>query len=218
MAVVGRKHQGREVENRCYLRDLWPSLRRAQHCTLCKVAAAPGCFCNGGVPWSSREGHARCLSMLEGRYGEQYDASRMDWGLVERQYSRDWVEDGRDLHEMWASFQEHHIEQSATAQCACMFLQQGLPWSSREGHALCLSMLEGRYGEQYDASRMDWAWWRDNIHGIGSKMDVTCTKCGHRSKSTTLNSLQQDSAPACFCNRGVPWSQQGKGMLFVFRC
>ena len=170
--------------------------------------SAPACFCNRGVPWSSREGHALCLSMLKGRYGEQYDASRMDWA-----WWRDNIHGIGSKMDVTCTKCGHRsksttlnsLQQDSAPACFC---NRGVPWSSREGHALCLSMLKGRYGEQHDASRMDWAWWRDNIHGIGSKMDVTCTKCGHRSKSTTLDSLQSGSAPGCFCNGGVPWSSR----------
>ncbi|CAE7940921.1 unnamed protein product, partial [Symbiodinium necroappetens] len=81
------------------------------------------------------------------------------------------------------------------------FCNGGVRWLSREGHARCLSILKLRYGEQYGASNMTWAWWRANIKHQTSKIDVTCKKCGHRSRSTSLVNLQKGRAPGCFCSR-----------------
>ena len=62
-------------------------------------------------------------------------------------------------------------------------------------------MLKLRHEEQYDASDMTWAWWRANIKHQTSKISVTCKRCGHRSRGTSLASLQSGQAPGCLCSR-----------------
>ena len=169
---------------------------------------APGCFCNGGVPWSSREGHARCLSMLKLRHGEQYDASNMTWAWwkanIKHQTSKIDVTCRKCGHRSRSTW----LDSLRKGQAPGCFCNGGVRWSSREGHARCLSMLKLRHGEQYDASNMTRAWWRASIKHQTSKIDVTCKKCGYRSKSTSLNNLQGGQAPGCFCNGGVPWSSR----------
>ncbi|CAE7789179.1 unnamed protein product [Symbiodinium sp. CCMP2456] len=169
---------------------------------------APGCFCNGGVRWSSREGHARCLSMLKDRYGEQYGASRMTsawWGENIKDCSSTIDVTCKTCGHRSKSASLTSLQRGYAPGCFC---NGGVRWSSREGHARCLSMLKDRYGEQYDASRMTSVWWSENIKDRYSTIDVTCKKCGHRSKSTSLSNLQNGRAPGCFCNGGVRWSSR----------
>ena len=183
---------------------------RSESTTLNRLQSgqSPGCFCNGAVPWSSREGHARCLAMLKSRYGDQYDASRMDWAWWSNN-----IMDALSTIDVICGECGHRSESTTLnslqkGQSPGCFCNRAVPWSSREGHARCLAMLKSRYGEQYDASRMDWAWWRNNIKGASSTIDVTCRECGHRSESTTLNRLQSGQSPGCFCKRAVPWSSR----------
>ena len=173
-----------------------------------KAGKAPGCFCNGGVPWSSREGHERCLLMLQERYGEQYDASQMTWD-----WWRENIKGSRSAIDVTCQTCGHRSKSTSlnnlnAGRAPGCFCNGGVPWSSREGHERCLLMLQERYGEQYDASQMTWDWWRGNIKNQDSTIDVTCQTCGHRSKGTSLSSLQSGNAPGCFCNRGVPWSSR----------
>ena len=167
---------------------------------------APGCFCNGAVPWSGKPGHSRCLQMLRERYGEQYDASRMDWSWwqanVQDQTSKMDVT-CREFGHRSCSTTLANLQAGKARGCFC---NGAVPWAGQQGHSRCLEMLQERYGEQYDASRMDWSWWQANVQDGTSKMDVTCRECGHRSRSSMLNSLQTGSAPGCFCNGAVPWS------------
>ena len=188
--------------NECGHRSKSTSLKSLQ------MGSAPACFCNKGVPWSSREGHERCLSMLKDRYGEQYDASHMTWGWW-RDNTKG-VDSAMDVtcNECGHRSKSTSLQSLRMGRAPACFCNGGVPWFSREGYERCLSMLKDRYDEQYDASHMTWDWWRDNIQGAESAMDVTCNECGHRSKSTSLQSLQMGSAPACFCNRGVPWSSR----------
>ena len=171
---------------------------------------APGCFCNGAVPWAGQQGHSRCLEMLQERYGEQYNASRMDWTWWQAN-----VQDQRSKMDVTCRECGHRSRSTTLAslqigQAPGCFCNGAVPWSGKPGHSRCLDMLQERYGEQYDASHMDWTWWQANVQDHTSKMDVTCRECGHRSRSTTLDSLQKGTAPGCFCNRAVPWSgQQG---------
>ena len=171
---------------------------------------APGCFCNRAVPWSGQQGHRRCLQMLQERYGDQYDASRMDWtwwqANVQGAESQIDVTCRKCGHRS-RSTTLRSFQQGTAPGCFC---NRAVPWSGKQGRRRCLQMLQERYGDQYDASRMDWTWWQANVQGAESQIDVTCRKCGHRSRSTNLNNLQQGTAPGCFCNRAVPWSgQQG---------
>ena len=168
--------------------------------------ASPGCFCSGAVPWSSQEGHARCLAMLKGRYGNQYDASRMDWVWWKaniKGFASTLDVTCRECGYRSRSTTVGSLQSGTSPGCFC---NGAVPWSSREGHARCLALLKDRYGNQYDASRMDWAWWKASIQGVASTLDVTCRECGHRSRSTTLGSLQTGKSPGCFCNGAVPWS------------
>ena len=166
-----------------------------------KQGKSPGCFCNGGVPWSSREGHERCVLMLHERYGEQYDASQMTWA-----WWRENIKDQCSTIDVTCKICGHrskstslnNLKQGKSPGCFC---NGGVPWSSREGYEHCLLMVQERYGEQYDASQMNRAWWRENIKGCYSTIDVTCKICGHRSKRTSLTSLQQGKSPGCLCNR-----------------
>ena len=169
---------------------------------------APGCFCNGAVPWSSREGHARCLEILRDRYADQYDASRMDWSW--------WKAHVKDaVSKLDVTCQECGHRSRGTTLSSLQsgnapgcFCNGAVPWSSREGHARCLQILRDRYADQYDASRMDWSWWKAHVKDAVSKLDVTCQECGHRSRGTTLSSLQSGNAPGCFCNGAIPWSSR----------
>ena len=173
-----------------------------------QAGSAPACFCNAAVPWSSQEGHARCLALLKDRFGEQYDASRMDWAwwqanILGTSSKVDVV--CRECGYRSRGTMLTNLQAGSAPGCFC---NGAVPWSSQEGHARCLALLKNRFGEQYDASRMDWAWWQANVIGLSSKVDVTCRECGYRSRGTTLSSLQAGRAPACFCNGAVPWCNQ----------
>ena len=198
-------HQNSKIDvtcKKCGQRSKSTSLDKLQR------GCAPGCFCNGGVRWSSREGRARCLSILKDRYGEQHDASNMTWAW--------WKANIMHQHskiDVTCKKCGHHSKSTSLdgLQSGCapgFFCNGGVRWSSREGRARCLSMLKDRHGEQHDASNMTWAWWKANIMHQKSKIDVTCKKCGHRSKSTSLIVLQRGCAPGCFCNGGVRWSSR----------
>ena len=162
---------------------------------------APGCFCNGAVPWPGKPGHSRCLEMLQERYGEQYDASRMDWtwwqANVQDESSKMDVT-CRECGHCSRSTTLNSLQKGNAPGCFC---NRAVPWSGKPGHSRCLEMLQERYGQQYDASRMDWTWWQANVQGAESQIDVTCRECGHRSCSTNLASLQQGRAPGCLCTR-----------------
>ena len=167
---------------------------------------APGCFCNGAVRWSTAEGHARCLAMLKDRYGEQYDSSCMDWTWWQAN-----IEDAKSKIDVVCRECGHRSKDTSlgnlrSGQAPGCFCNGAVRWSTAEGHARCFAMLKDRYGEQYDASCMDWTWWQANIQDTKSKIDVVCRECGHRSKDTSLNNLQSGQAPGCFCNGAVRWS------------
>ncbi|CAE7419015.1 unnamed protein product [Symbiodinium sp. CCMP2592] len=173
-----------------------------------KGGSAPGCFCNGGVPWSSREGHERCLLMLKENYGEQYDASQMTWA-----WWRENIKGQASTIDVTCQTCGHRSKSTIlnslrAGQAPGCFCNGGVPWSSREGHQRCLLMLQERYREQYDADEMTWDWWRENINDRDSTIGVTCRKCGHPSKSTSLHNLKAGQAPGCFCNGGVAWSSR----------
>ena len=173
-----------------------------------QAGGAPGCFCNGAVPWSSQDGHARCLALLKDRFDEQYDASRMDWAWwkanVKGMHSK--VDVGcRECGYRSRGTALNSLQAGGAPGCFC---NGAVPWSSQEGHARCLAVLKDRFGEQYIASRMDWAWWKANVKGMHSKVDVGCRECGYRSRGTMLKNLQAGGAPGCFCNGAVPWSSQ----------
>eukprot|EP00439_Symbiodinium_sp_Y106_P075262 s589_g14.t2 len=174
---------------------------------------APGCFCNGGVRWSSREGRARCLSMLKDRHGEQHDASNMTWAWwkanIMHQNSKIDVT-CKKCGQRSKSTSLDKLQRGCAPGCFC---NGGVRWSSREGRARCLSILKDRYGEQHDASNMTWAWWKANIMHQKSKIDVTCKKCGHHSKSTSLDGLQSGCAPGFFCNGGVRWTDMASSTM-----
>ena len=202
------------IKDRCSTIDVTCQIcgHRSKSTTLSSLnsGTTPGCSCNGGVPWSSREGRERCLLMLKERYGERYDASQMTWAW--------WSESIKDSYstiDVTCQICGHRskstilssLSRGTTPGCFC---NRGVPWSSREGHERCLLMLKERCGEQYDASQMTWAWWSESIKDSSSTVDVTCKICGHRSKRTTLSSLNSGTMPGCFCNGGVPWlSREG---------
>ena len=166
----------------------------------------PGCFCKGGVPWSSPAGRARCLEMIWERYAGQYDVRRMDeawWKAhVKGKNAKLDVTCRRCGHRSRGT-RLSDLQQGKSPGCFC---NGGVPWSSPAGRARCLEIIWERYGGQYDVRRMDEAWWKAHVKGSDSKLDVTCRHCGHRSRSTRLNDLQTGHAPGCFCNGGVPWS------------
>ena len=169
---------------------------------------APGCCCNGAVPWAGKPGHHRCLQMLQERYGEQYDASRMDWTWWQANVQNVTSKMDVTCRECGHRSRSTTLASLQKGQAPGCFCTGAVPWAGQQGHSRCLEMLQKRYGEQYDASRMDWTWWQANVQGAESHMDVTCRECGHRSRSTTLDSFQQGSAPGCFCNGAVPWPGQ----------
>ena len=193
----------------CGHRSISTTLRSLQQ------GRSPGCFCNGGVPWSGQAGRARCLAILQERHGDQYDASRMDeawWKqYVVNQLSKLDVTCRRCGHRS-ISTTLRSLQQDRSPGCFC---NGAVPWSSLAGRARFLEILQERHGDQYDASRMDEAWWKQHVVNAQSKLDVTCRHCGHRSISTTLQSLQQDCSPGCFCNGGVPWSGQAGRARFL---
>ena len=162
---------------------------------------APGCFCNGGVPWSSPAGRARCLEMIWERYGGQYDVRRMDeaWWKAH-------VKDQTSKLDVTCRYCGHrsrrtsvsNLQKGRSPGCFC---NGGVPWSSPAGRARCLEIIWERYGGQYDVRRMDEAWWKAHVKRVDSKLDVTCRHCGHRSRSTKLNNLQQGQSPGCLCSR-----------------
>ena len=167
---------------------------------------APGCFCSGGVPWSSPAGRARCLEIIWERYGGQYDFRRMDeaWWKAHVQGKNSKLDVtcrhcGHRSRSTWV----RSLQQGQSPGCFC---NGGVPWSSPAGRARCLEIIWERYGGQYDVRRMDEAWWKVHVKSVLSKLDVTCRRCGHRSNSTRLNDLQKGQSPGCFCNGGVPWS------------
>ena len=173
---------------------------------------APGCFCNGGVRWSSREGHARFLSILKLRYGEQYDASNMTWAWwranVKKANSKIDVTCRKCCHRS-QSTSLSDLQRGHAPGCFC---NGGVRWSSREGHAGCLSILKLRHGEQYDASNMTWAWWRANIRYQTSKVDVAIAQRAHQWTICEVVTHLDVSAIVAFDGR------VGKGMPVVFRC
>ncbi|CAE7359971.1 unnamed protein product, partial [Symbiodinium necroappetens] len=114
--------------------------------------------------WTSEAGWYRALNMLKDRYDEQYDGSTMTWG-----WWRDNIKGAGSAVDVTCNECGYRCKSSSLKH-----LRNG----------------SDRYDEQCDASRMTWCWWRDNIKGVESAMDVTCNECGHRSKSTSLNSLQ----------------------------
>ena len=162
---------------------------------------SPGCFCNGGVRWSSREGHARCLELLRDRHGERYDASRMDWSWWQENICNATSKIDVTCQECGHRSRDTMLGNLRSGQSPGCFCNGGVRWSSREGHARCLELLTNRHGERYDASRMDWSWWHRNIDNANSKIDVTCQECGHRSRDTWLRSLQSGHPPGCLCAR-----------------
>ena len=173
-----------------------------------QAGGAPGCFCNGAVPWSSKEGHARCLALLKDRFGEQYDASRMDWAWWKANIKSAYSKVDVDCRECGYRSRGTALGKLQAGQSPGCFCNGAVPWSSQEGHARCLALLKDRFGEQYDASRMDWAWWKANIKSAHSKVDVDCRECGYRSRGTMLANLQVVQGPGCFCNGAVPWSSK----------
>ena len=160
---------------------------------------APGCFCNGGVPWSSPAGRARCLEMIWERYGGQYDVRRIDeawWKAhVKSAFSKLDVTCRRCGHRS-NSTRLNDLRKGCAPGCFC---NGAVPWSSPAGRARCLEMIWERFGGQYDVRRMDEAWWKAHVKGRDSKLDVTCRHCGHRSRSTSLDNLQRGRSPACLC-------------------
>ena len=151
--------------------------------------------------WASESGWHRAWKILKLRYGEQCDASNMTWAWwsanIKHKTSNIDVTCKNCGHRS-KSTSLSNLQSGGAPGCFC---NGGVLWSSREGHARCLSILKLRYGEQYDASNMTWAWWKANIKHMTSKIDVTCKKCGHRSRSTSLNNLQTGQAPGCLCSR-----------------
>ena len=179
---------------------------RSTWVTSLQQGTAPGCWCNHGVPWSSPAGRARCLEIIWERYGGQYDVRRMDeawWKAHVKGVTSQLDVTCRHCGHRSNSTTLNHLQKGQSPGCFC---NGGVPWSSLAGRARCLEMIRGRYGDQYDVSRMDEAWWKAYVKGVTSKLDVTCRQCGHRSRSTWVNSLQQGTAPSCWCNHGVPWS------------
>ena len=162
---------------------------------------APGCFCNGGVPWSSPAGRARCLETMRERYGDQYDVSRMDdaWWKA---HVKDWTSklDATCRHcgHHSRSTRLNNLQKGHAPGCFC---NGGVPWSSPAGRARCLEIIWERYSGQYDVRRMDEAWWKAHVKDQKSKLDVTCRHCGHRSRSTSLDNLRNGHAPGCLCSR-----------------
>ena len=160
---------------------------------------SPGCFCNGGVPWSSPAGRARCLEMIGERYGDQYDVSRMDkswWKTHVKDQTSKLDVTCRHCGHRSCSTSLGSLQNGCSPGCFC---NGGVPWSSLTGRARCLEIVGERYGDQYDVSRMDRSWWKTHVKDQTSKLDVTCRHCGHRSCSTSLNSLQKGCSPACLC-------------------
>ena len=174
-------------------RDTWlMSLQNGQ---------SPGCFCNRGARWSSSEGHARCLELLRSRYGQRYDASCMDWSWWQENVCNASSKIDVTCQECGHRSRDTWLLSLQNGQSPGCFCNRGARWSSREGHARCLEMLRCRYGKKYDARRMDWSWWQENIDNATSKIDVTCQECGHRSRDTMLQSLQGGQSPGCLCSR-----------------
>ena len=200
------------VVNKCSKLDV--TCRRCGHRSISttlgslRKGCSPGCFCNGGVPWSGQAGRARCLAILQERHADQYDASRMD-----EAWWKQHVVNGSSKADVTCRRCGHRsisttlgsLQKGCSPGCFC---NGGVPWSGQAGRARCLAILQERHGDQYDASRMDEAWWKQHVVNGSSKLDVTCRRCGHRSISTTLGSLQKGCSPGCFCNGGVPWSGQ----------
>jgi hypothetical protein len=110
-----------------------------------------GCFCNGGVPWCSEIGRARCLALIEDR-GLNVDTSSMtkEWWAanVEGNQSNLLVicrDCGYTCTSRIASIQQGH-----NFGCFC---NGGMLWNGQAGRVRCLALIEER-GLNVDALQM----------------------------------------------------------------
>ena len=63
---------------------------------------------------------------------------------------------------------------------------------------------------RFNVEEMTWEWWRENVKGSKSKVLVTCRTCGYGNNDTSINSVQKNQEPSCWCNGGARWrSVQG---------
>jgi len=101
-------------------------------------------------------------------------------------------------------------------QCACPRVGGCLPWKSPGGRRRFLCLVETSFPGCYDASGVTSDWWGANVVGANSCVPLVCRKCGHRSTTSHITSLQQGNAPGCFCNGRVFWkSAEGRQRLLT---
>ncbi|CAE8594935.1 unnamed protein product [Polarella glacialis] len=165
-----------------------------------------GCLCTGSVRWSTPEGHQRLLGLIEQRCGAQYDTAAMTWAWwqdhVQGSFSKLHVI-CRDCGHSSKGTNINQIQQGSSFSCFC---NGKVSWSTVEGYHRMMSLIAHQFGVKYNASRMTFQWWQDNIQNAFSKLDVTCRDCGHRTRTTAIQSVRRGKRFACFCTRAVRWS------------
>jgi len=189
----------------------------------------PGCWCNGGAQWSSKQGWQKCLAWF--REDDQrpqlrrFDTSNMTWEWWQQN-----VRDAKSTINVLCTSCSYantctnidNVHRNGSVGCWC---NGGAPRSSNQGWRKCLAWFQEDDQRpqlrRFDTSEMTWNWWQSNIKGNESKINVICTTCGFVNKNTCLGVLQQMHEPSCWCNGGqklwcTEWGWQR--CLALFKC
>jgi hypothetical protein len=177
------------------------------HCTntIVSIISSPsnngcfGCFCNGGVPFKSREGYDHIMEILKNSKYENYDTSTMTWTW--------WQENIQD-HESYLDCKckicEYHCQRSSISNIKVghdfgCFCNGNGRWNTKTGYERIMKILKQPLYDNYDTSIMTWEWWQENIEGSKSYLDVTCTECGCRCNKSIITSISGGEIFGCSC-------------------
>ena len=89
--------------------------------------------------------------------------------------------------------------------CFCPRVGGSIPWKTDVGRTRLLQILHDKWGDDKDISEITPEWWRNHVQGANTCLPLTCRRCGHRSTSCAITTLQQGGEPGCFCNGRVFW-------------
>ena len=148
-----------------------------------------GCFCRGGVPWSSEAGRQQILRLLaEHQPNVCADAMTTEWwaGNVRDSFSKLVATCSSCGYESRDTAVQHFLQRKRIG-CIC---NKGVNCCEDAYRIWFLRLLDARQPD-LDAASLTAEWWAANIHHHKSLLTVFCKACKEWCATTTLNNAVQ---------------------------